>query len=333
MARRLGAAVIGAGIYGRSHVRAYCNHSDAELVAVWSQTEERARAVAGEAGCDWTTDLDRIARDPRIRLVSVATPDFAHTAPTLKMLEAGKHVLLEKPMAYTLAEARQMTEAARRSGVQLMINFHNRFYPSVAEGRRLIEAGHIGKPVLAFLRLSDRIEVATRWLPWASRSGPEWFLLPHTVDLVRFLLRQEVRRVFATGRKGVLAEHGLACYDFVQAQLVLDDGVATLESSWILPEGWRSVIQMDIELQGTGGTLTLAADYEGMTLTTGRGLETPLFLDPATTEWLPIRAFIESVRDDLPVPVPGEEGLACTAVLEAIACSLRTGQPTDVEAV
>ena len=236
-------------------------------------------------------------------------------------------------MAYTLAEARQMTEAARRSGVQLMINFHNRFYPSVAEGRRLIEAGHIGKPVLAFLRLSDRIEVATRWLPWASRSGPEWFLLPHTVDLVRFLLRQEVRRVFATGRKGVLAEHGLACYDFVQAQLVLDDGVATLESSWILPEGWRSVIQMDIELQGTGGTLTLAADYEGMTLTTGRGLETPLFLDPATTEWLPIRAFIESVRDDLPVPVPGEEGLACTAVLEAIACSLRTGQPTDVEAV
>jgi predicted dehydrogenase len=332
MLKPLGAAVIGVGIYGRCHVRAYRHHPDTELVAVWSRTEGRARAVAEEAGCDWTTDLDGITSDPRIRLVSVATPDFAHTVPAIKMLESGKHVLLEKPMAYTAAEARQMIAAARLSGVQLMVNFHNRYYPSIASARRMIAAGRIGKPVLAFLRLSDRIEVATRWLPWAGRSGPEWFLLPHTVDLARFLLGQEVRRVSAVGRKGVLAAQGTDCYDFVQAQLALDDGVATLESSWILPEGWRNVIQMDIDIQGTEGTLEIAADDEGLTLTTGKGLETPLFLDPTTTEWLPIKAFIESIRDDLPVPVPGEEGLACTAVLEAIARSLQTGQPAEVEA-
>jgi predicted dehydrogenase len=333
MLKPLGAAVIGVGIYGRCHVRAYRNHPDTELVAIWSRTEARARAVADEAGCDWATDLDRIAGDPRVRLVSVATPDFAHTIPTLKMLEAGKHVLLEKPMAYSVAECRQMIGAARESGVQLMVNFHNRYYPSIASAQQMIVAGRIGKPVLAFLRLSDRIEVATRWLTWAGHSGPEWFLMPHTVDLVRFLMGQEVRRVSAIGRKGVLAARGLDCYDSVQAQLALDDGVATVESSWILPERWRNVIRMDIDIQGTEGMLELTADHEGMTLTTGKGLETPFFLDPTTTEWLPIKAFIESVRDDLPVPVPGEEGLACTAVLEAVARSLRTGQPADVEPI
>ncbi len=332
MAERLGAAVIGVGIYGTSHVRAYRQHPDTELVAVWSQTEQRARKVGEAWGCGWTTDLDQVAGDPRIRLVSIATPDFAHTEPTLRLLRAGKHVLLEKPMAYTVAECRQMIAAARDSGSKLMVNFHNRYYPSLAGARALIEAGRIGKPVLAFLRLSDRIEVATEWLPWAGRSGPQWFLMPHTVDLARWLTGQEVRRVFASGRRGVLAARGLDCYDLVQAQLVLDDGVATLESSWILPAAWRAVIQMSVDVQGTEGKLEVVTDHEGMTLTTGQGLEAPFFLDPTTTEWLPIKAFIEAVRDGRPVPVPAEEGLACTAVLEAIDRSLRTGQPVDVGA-
>ncbi len=330
---KLGAAVIGVGIYGASHVRAYRQHPDTELIAVWSQTEARARSVAETWDCRWTTDLEQIATDRRIQLVSVATPDFAHTEPTVAMLEAGKHVLVEKPMAYTAAECRRMMAAARASGAQLMVNLHNRYYPSLAGARALIAAGRIGKPVLAFIRLSDRIEVATRWLAWAGRSGPEWFLMPHTVDLARWLTGQEVRRVFATGRRGVLVARGVDCYDLVQAQLVLDDGVATLESSWILPSAWQAVIQMNVDIQGTEGKLEIVGDYEGMTLTTSLGREAPFFLDPSTTEWLPIKAFIEAVRDDTPVPIPAEEGLACTQVLEAIAESLCTGQPASVPPV
>lgn len=329
-ARRLGAAVIGVGIYGANHARAYRQHPDTELLTVWSQSERRARAVAEAQGCAWTTDLDAIAADPRIDLVSVATPDFAHTEPTLRMLAAGKHVLLEKPMAYTVAECRRMVAAARQAGVQFMVNFHNRYYPSLVAARAAIASGRVGKPVLAFIRLSDRLEVATKWLSWAGRSGPEWFLMPHTVDLARWLMGQEVRRVFATGRRGVLQALGIDCYDLVQAQLVFDDGVATLESSWILPPTWRCVIQMSVDVQGTEGKLELVSDQEGLTLTGAQGSETPLFLDPTTTEWLPIKAFIEAVRDGVPVPIPAQEGLACTAVLEAIAASLRSGEAVEV---
>jgi len=329
-APRFGAAVIGAGIYGKCHARAYRKHPDVDLVAIWSRSAERASAAGREAGCTWTTDQDSIAGDPRIQMVSVATPDFGHTEPVLKMLAAGKHVLVEKPMAYTADECRQMIEAANRSGLKLMVNFHNRWYPSLVEAKRLIEEGRIGSPTMAFLRLSDRIEVATEWLSWAGGSGPEWFLFPHTVDLARWLMGQEVLRVFAGGHKGVLSGRGIDCYDAVQALLVMEEGLVTLESSWILPPGWRSVIQMEVDVQGSEGKLEVVCDQEGLQLTAGR-LDTPFFLDPWTTEKLPIEAFIASVRDGTPVPVPPEEGLACTAVLQAIARSLRTGNVEEVE--
>lgn len=330
MGKRLGAAVLGSGIYGGCHARAYRDHPDVDLVAVWSRSAGRARQAGQAAGCAWTTDQDIIAGDPRIHLVSVATPDFAHTAPVLKMLAAGKHVLVEKPMAYTTAECRQMLDAARRADRKLMVNFHNRWYPSLAGAKALIAQGQIGKPAMAFVRLSDRIEVATEWLSWAGQSGPEWFLFPHTVDLARWLMGQEVVRVFASGSKGVLSGRGIDCFDAVQALLVMEDGLATLESSWILPPGWRSVIQMSVDVQGTEGKLDIVCDQEGLQLSSTR-LDTPFFLDPWTTEKLPIEAFVASVRDDTPVPVPPEEGLACTAVLEAIARSLGTGNVEQVE--
>ncbi len=330
MGERLGAAVVGVGIYGSCHARVYRAHPDTELVAVWSRSQARARQAGEEYQCAWTTDLDSVAGNPRIQLVSVVTPDFAHTEPVLRMLAAGKHVLVEKPMAYTTGECRQMIEAARHSGAKLMVNFHNRWYPSLVGAKQFIDAGQIGRPAMAFIRLSDRIEVATEWLSWAGQSGPEWFLMAHTVDLARWLLGQEVRKVFATGRKGVLAGRGIDAYDMVQAQLVMEDGVATLESSWILPPGWRAVIQMQVDVQGTEGKLDIVSDQEGLQLTRER-LDTPFFLDPWTTEKLPIETFIASVRDDTPVPVPPEEGLACTAVLEAISRSLRSGEVVQVE--
>lgn len=330
MAERLGAAVVGVGIYGACHVRVYQDHPDTELVAVWSRSQARASQVGEKYDCSWTTDLDSLASNPHIQLVSVATPDFAHTEPVLKMLAAGKHVLVEKPMAYSVAECRQMIQSAEQAGVKLMVNFHNRWYPSLAGAKQLIEQGHIGRPVMALIRLSDRIEVATEWLGWAGQSGPEWFLLPHTVDLARWLLGQEVRQVFASGRKEVLAERGIDAYDMVQAHLVMEDGFATLESSWILPSGWRAIIQMEVDVQGTEGKLDIVCDQEGVQLTRDR-LDTPFFLDPWTTEKLPIEAFIASVRDGTPLPIPPEEGLACTAVLEAIVGSLKTGDVVEVK--
>ena len=334
MEQKLGAAVIGSGLYGRVHARAYSQAPDCELCWVWSRDLAHAQTITAQYGGHPTNDWADIAADPAVHVVSIATPDFTHTEPALAMLSAGKHVLVEKPMALTTGECRQMIEAARTAGVQLMVNFHNRWYPPLAEARRRVRFGELGEPLAAYLRLSDRIEVATRWLSWAGRSGPEWFLVPHIADLANWFMAagsfpRRPLRVFASGHKGVLAERGVPCYDIVQAHVVYEDGFATLESSWILPDCWPNINEFSLDLHCERGKLGVTGDQENLVVARER------YEHPFTLAWLteqvPIQDFVLCLQQGRPAPVTGEDGLRATAVLQALARSLASGEVEAVE--
>src|ERR1700758_269611 len=154
---KLGVAVVGSGIYGEVHARTYSKHPDVVLLQVWSRSASRAKAVASKFGCRATTRFADLLGDDRIQLLSVATPDHAHTEYAIAALNAGKHVLLEKPMAQTTSECREILEARDRSGKKLMVNYHNRWYPAFLAAREAIATGKIGKPVCANFVLSDTI--------------------------------------------------------------------------------------------------------------------------------------------------------------------------------
>jgi len=329
----IGAAVIGSGLYGRVHAWAYSQAPGCQLRWVWSRDLAHADAIAAQYGARPTDDWGQIAADPSVDVVSIATPDFAHTEPALAMLKTGKHVLCEKPMALTTDECRQMIAAAERSSVQLMVNFHNRWYPALAEAwRRVHQPGDglsLGAPLMAYLRLSDRIEVATRWLPWAGQSGPVWFLMPHIADLANWMLGQTPKRVFASGRKGVLAGLGIDCYDVVQAQVVYDGSFATLESSWILPECWPNINEFSLDLHCEHGKLVVTGDQENLVVA-GQRYEHPFTL-LWLTEDVPIQAFVRCLQAGEPAPVSGNDGLRATAVLQALDRSLASGQVEGVE--
>ena len=329
MQHELGAAVIGVGMYGQVHARIYASDPRTKLVTVWSRSRERAQAVAKRFGCEWTTDLVSIAEDKRIDLVSIATPDFAHTEPAVQMLEAGKHSLIEKPMATSQVECERILQTARRADRKLMVNFHNRWYPPIAEAKRRIEKGELGAPVCAFARLSDTITIPTQWLSWAGKSGPQWFLLPHTVDLTRWLFDQEAISVYALGRKGVLKSRGIDCYDVVQAQIQFERAMAILESSWILPPSWRNeVIEFRVDLYGEKGRIGIIGDNEGIEISTD-GHRTPLLYD-FVTEAEPIRYFVRCIlEDEDPVP-SGQDGLTATKIIQAICESMEKGKPMKV---
>jgi len=327
---KIGAAVIGVGRYGEVHVRTYKKDPRAELIAIWSKSKERAQNIGEKYGCGYTTDLNNIASNERIQIVSVATPDFAHTEPALKMIEAGKHVLIEKPMTTSAKESRQILEARDRMGIKLMVNFHNRWYPPIAEAKRRLESGEIGDPVVMYARLSDRIEVATEWLPWASSSGPEWFLLPHIVDLVRWLSgRQKVEKVFALGAKGVLESMGIRCYDAVQAQINFERMFATVESAWIVPKGWRSIIDFQLQIVGERGKIDVIGDQENIKVASSN-FSTPFVLDPITEEE-PIKHFIECIINDEEPKCTGEDGLEVTRIIENIITSITKDDVIQIE--
>jgi 1,5-anhydro-D-fructose reductase (1,5-anhydro-D-mannitol-forming) len=162
-------------------------------------TRDPAKATLYQARV-WTS-LDEALSDSAVHAVYVATPVFLHALQTIQSLRAGKHVLCEKPMAMNEPEARSMVETARDCGRTFGVAYYRRAYPKVQRAKQLLEAGAIGKPVLAELSCHEwRGPDANHrnWLldPAKAGGGPLYDIASHRIDALKFLFGQPTR---ATG--------------------------------------------------------------------------------------------------------------------------------------
>jgi predicted dehydrogenase len=316
--RRLVFGLIGCGIYGKVHAGVIQNDTRAKLKGLWSFTRARGEMSARMLGCRQYGTWRELVGDTEIDCVSITTPDFAHTEYALAALDAGKHVLLEKPMAMSANECRRIIAARDASGKTLMVNYHNRWYPAFIAARDAIMAGTIGIPAAASFVLSDTISWVERNMKWADRSGPEWFLMSHIADLACWMLGDRPSEVFAMAREGLLKSKGYDTRDLVTATARMTGGaVVQLETSWILARNWRNPVNdMRIVIHGEEGRIDIVADYENLAVTADRYL-TPYTLNEHT-EARPIRDFITCVLEAKPPPVSGEDGLLATRVIQAV---------------
>lgn len=332
----LNVALVGCGIFGEIHAGSYAEYERSNLVAVCDIDASKAQAFAERFG-GRVAGLDEIADDDSIRAVSVATPDFAHRDICVKLAQAGKHILVEKPLATTIEDADAIVAAVEEAGVTCMIDFHNRYNPAITAIRERLDAGTFGRPQMAFARLSDRIEVATDWFTWSSNTGPQWFLGSHACDLVCWLFGEHPRRVFAEGRKDVLAARGVDCYDAMHIHLSFAEGFATVETSWIVPSSWPSVCDFAFSLQTTEGRCDVALSHQGLVMSDAKEYATPFLIGktPVGPESfgfmpLPIRDFVRAVLEGRPAPVPVSDGAKITKLIAAAEASAESGQAVDV---
>jgi UDP-N-acetylglucosamine 3-dehydrogenase len=192
-------AVVGLGGIGRNHCRAYQAHRQAELVAVCDVDRTRADAAGAEFGVPAYYDLEACLRSVPADAVSVATAGVEngshHYQPTMQALAAGKHVLCEKPLSNSLAEAREMVAEADRRGLSLAVDLNHRFTPATRLAREKITSGELGDVLFVNMNLW----IANR------RDEPEYFHLralhSHSVDVMRYLAG-DVARVQAFFSKG-----------------------------------------------------------------------------------------------------------------------------------
>ena len=124
------------------------------------------------------------------------------------MIEAGKHVLVEKPLTTDVGEARRIVDAAQDRGVKLMVDFQLRWDPRFMAAKHCMESGELGDGVMGYARLSDTIHVPTEMLGWGANSGPEWFLFPHTMDYARLDPRREAGRGLRPRQQARARWHG-----------------------------------------------------------------------------------------------------------------------------
>ena len=334
-----GFGVIGTGLWGEYHALVYSTHPGAELVAVCDVNAERAAQVAHRYGARrWYTRYTDLLADPEVDALTVATPDHLHCEIGVAAAKAGKHILMEKPLALTVADCQAIINAAAAAGVKLMVDFHNRWSPPFNMLKQSIEAGELGEPLLINARLNNTIYVPTEMLHWAGQSATIWFTGSHLIDIVTWLIGSTVTRVYSVSRSHVLAARGIPTPDFFETTLEFASGaVAFVENCWILPNSEPNIVDFKLRCIGSKGSASVDTthnrtleqygeqaryrDVLGMVNVFGR--QQGFALES-------IHYFADCVINNRRPSPDGEDGLRNTATICAALTSAETGQPQTV---
>jgi predicted dehydrogenase len=241
-------AVVGAGAFARLHAHAFAANPDCELVAMVDRTAERARALAADVGAEAAyTTVEELLADRTIDAISVVTAGSFHLEPTVAALEAGVHVLLEKPVVMSSAEGRVLRDAADASDAFVMPAHILRFAASYRELRARVQAGSVGTVrALSFRR--HRTLDHDRLFPDVH---PAFMTMIHDLDLALWLTEATpaavtARQVEAPGRAQPLA---------VWAEVETEEGpVFSFQVSWSLATG---ALPDALEVVGDAGLLSL----------------------------------------------------------------------------
>ncbi|HYN64327.1 MAG TPA: Gfo/Idh/MocA family oxidoreductase [Candidatus Limnocylindrales bacterium] len=317
--RPLRAGVIGLGFMGRNHVRVWGEAVEGvELVAVADPRPEALRLATQGRLARTYADAATMLAEEELDLVSVVAPTSMHHELTLAALDAGAHVLVEKPIAATRAEAEAMMAAAADSGRMLTVGHIERFNPAIVELRERLQAGELGR--IFQVR-------ATRLGPFPDRIrdvGVVVDLAPHDLDVMRFLLGSDPVRVYAETEQRIHTDHE----DLFVGMLKFANGaVGLLEINWLTPTKQRT-----LSVTGQGGMYV--ADYLSQDLvfyanpangSVAEGWSEHRAIarrEPLVAE---LEAFAAAVRQGGPPPVDPREALIALQLARAMVEAANTG--------
>src|SRR5215831_15199975 len=207
MPKKIRVAVAGAGFIGAVHARACVQVPDVELVGIADPIAEKAEPLARETGSRVFRGYDELLK-AGVDVLSVCLPPQLHLPAAEAAAQAGVHVLMEKPITRTLAEADQMIAACRRAGVNLMTGFTHHFYPEMVEARQMVANGLIGRPLIVNDAMSITYGFVLPWYRDREIAGGGVFMCNavHGLDRASWAIGQKVTAVSAvieptTGRR------------------------------------------------------------------------------------------------------------------------------------
>jgi predicted dehydrogenase len=325
--------IVGAGLRGQLFAGALAGRPDVAL-AGFAEPSPGAAARAAQATGLPVVDGHGALLDLGLDAAIVATPDFAHHDVAVDLARAGVHLLIEKPLATDVDEARDIAAAIDDSGVRCLVGFENRWNPHVISAKTTLE--ELGPVITATATLSNSYFVPTQMLSWAAKSSPTWFLMPHTVDLLMHLTGRTPISVYAAGSRGVLTARGVDTWDVVHATLIFDDGTTgTLSSSWVLPDAGEGIVDFRFQVVAAGGAVTADLGHQGLQVVSDRTHSAwPLGARvgrsaTGAASWM-ANDFASGLIEGGELGPDARHGLLVTEVIAAVEESLTTGKPVAV---
>lgn len=300
--KKLGVAVIGTGFWGKNHARVYNELDSTELIAICDINAERAKAIAKQFGVAAYTDSTEMLKNEKIEALSICTWSTILATEASKALNAGKHVLVEKPMATNTQQAKKLVETAKQNNLHLTVGFLMRFIPGLQHIRQAVKTKEIGDLVCA---------TAKRVSQWPERIGDVGVVKDtaiHDIDVMHFISNDDPVTVYAKMGSRKIQKFE----DYAQIMLSYNDGKsAFIESNWLTPYKTRTLI-------ATGSEAIMRLDYNTQEFWIEKKDETVQprfpFQEPLKCE---LQHFVECITQKKTPLVSGIDGLKALQVAEA----------------
>ena len=309
--KKLGTAVVGTGFWGKNHARVYKDLQETDLLAVCDVDAVRAKAVADQFGAKPYTSVRRMLQNEEIKAVSICTWSTSLARVAIEAVKAGKHVLVEKPMAASVKQAERLVDEAKKKRVHLTVGFLMRFIPGLQQMKKAVEEKTIGELVSA---------TAKRVSQWPERIGDVGVVKDtaiHDIDVMLYLFNEDPIAVYA--KTGSMRHKKFE--DYAQIMLTFEKGkTAFIESNWLTPYKTRILIV-------TGSEAIMNLDYITQELRIEDAKETVQPRYPTTEPLkLELRHFANCVLGKEKPLITGLDGLRALRIAEAALKSSASGR-------
>jgi predicted dehydrogenase len=341
MSSTVGIGIIGAGFMGMLHARALSQLADVRIVAASDPALKDAPRLPGQSEpIQLYPDHRKLLENPDIQAVVIATPETLHRTVVEDAAAAGKHILLEKPIATTLEDADAIIDAGEKHGIKLMMAHILRYDVRYAQIKAAVQEGTIGKPLVCYARRNAVVQEARRL---GGRVEVEEYISVHDIDQIFWYFDDRAVKVSAEIAEGPVMKE-LGVHDFIWITIRFENGgLGIVETGWGLsesivkwkrPGSWGGFGDVCLELIGEKGSLYL--DYRPMTLS---AVDEEGWKFPETLHWPEMhgevvgdvldedRYFIGVVRGERQIISTGRDGRNALEVVLAAQHSYREDKP------
>lgn len=320
-------AVVGAGFMGTVHLAAYSSMPEVEVAGVADSNAEAAAAAAATVEANPYASYEELVASEDVEVVDVCLPTAFHRDLALRAARDGKHVILEKPITLTVAEADEILEAFEHSDGRLFVGHVVRFFPEYERIKRMIDAGDLGTVGVA--RTSRRSPLLMGWNDWyadrRASGGVLVDLLIHDFDFLRWCFG-DVERVYARGVMG--REYNRLDYALVTLRFE-GGGISHSEGHW----GYPGPFNYSIEVAGSNALVTADSTEPSSLRLTGGSHEPghpPNLVTGESPYAKELEHFISCIASGEKPIVSGEDARAALAISHAAIESIRTGEPVQL---
>ena len=327
---KLKVAVVGDGDIGLYHARMYNQLENAELIAMVDKNEEFSKSTSKLLSCNYYNNIDDLLANENIEAIDICVPDQYHMEPTIKAAKAGKHILLQKPIAKTVFDAENIKNICLNNGIRLMIGQTCRFANKYRKLHEIINNGEIGEvSELSISRYTYRSVI--EYLKGST--SILYYIGVHDIDAVQWYTGKKIIKVFAkeTQKISTYSE------DSIVFMFELENGaVGTFHLGWNMPDSYGYDI-CKINIIGTKSATEINMCETGFQIYTPRGKQevdtsflAEIYGSIKGAYYEEISHFVDSVINNKEFLIPIEEAIDSIRVIEGILKSVKTGKEVEI---